>query len=35
MSISALTPASGAELAVFTDIEAAEKWLNRPLTTMI
>jgi hypothetical protein len=35
LKISALTPASGAEVAVFTDLEAAEKWLNRPLTTMI
>jgi hypothetical protein len=35
MDISALTQASGAELGVFTDIENAERWLNRPLTTLI
>lgn len=35
MRISALTSASGAEVGLFTDIEAAEEWLKRPLTTMI
>jgi hypothetical protein len=35
LEISALTPASGAEMAVFTSLEKAEAWLNRPLTTMI
>lgn len=35
LKISALTPASGAEVGLFTDIEAAEKWLKRPLTTMM
>jgi hypothetical protein len=35
LDIAALTPASGAEVGVFTDIEKAEGWLNRPLTTMI
>jgi hypothetical protein len=35
LRISALTPASGAEVALFTDIESAEAWLKRPLTTMI
>jgi hypothetical protein len=35
LRISALTPASGAEVGLFTDIESAEEWLKRPLTTMI
>jgi hypothetical protein len=35
LEIAALTPASGAEVGVFTDIDRAEDWLNRPLTTLI
>jgi hypothetical protein len=35
LEIAALTPASGAEVNIFTDIDKAEAWLNRPLTTMI
>lgn len=35
LDIAALTPAAGAEVGIFTDIEEAEAWLNRPLTTMI
>jgi hypothetical protein len=35
LEIAALTPAAGAEVGIFTSIEEAESWLNRPLTTMI
>lgn len=33
--IAALTTSSGAEMGVFTDMDAAEAWLNRPLTTLV
>lgn len=32
--IAALTNPGGVELAIFTDISAAEAWLNRPLTLL-
>lgn len=35
LEIAALTPASGVEMKIFTDMQDAETWLNRPLTTMI
>jgi hypothetical protein len=35
LKIAALTTSSGAEMAIFTDIEKAESWLNRPLNTMV
>jgi hypothetical protein len=33
--LAALIPPGGVELALFTDIDAAEAWLNRPLTLMV
>jgi hypothetical protein len=35
LDIRALTAAGGAELGVFVDMQAAEAWLNRPLTTLV
>ncbi len=34
LEISALTAGGGAEMAIFTGIEEAEAWLNRPLTLL-
>lgn len=33
--IAALTTSGGVEMAVFTELEAAEAWLNRPLTQLV
>ena len=33
--ISDLTPAGGARMEVFTDLEEAEAWLNRPMESMV
>jgi len=33
--ISDLTPVGGAHLKIFTDIEEAENWLNRPMDSMV
>jgi hypothetical protein len=33
--IAALTPSSSAEIRIFTDIDEAEDWLNRPLHSMV
>jgi hypothetical protein len=33
--ISDLTPAGGARMEIFTDIDEAEKWLIRPMATMV
>jgi hypothetical protein len=35
LEISARTAPGGVEMGVFTDIEVAEAWLNRPLTTLV
>jgi hypothetical protein len=35
LKISALTAPGGVEMGVFTDMEVAEAWLNRPLTTLV
>ncbi len=35
LDISAMTAPGGVEMGVFTDMEVAEAWLNRPLTTFI
>jgi hypothetical protein len=34
LEITARTTTSGVEMAVFTSMEKAEEWLNRPLTTL-
>jgi hypothetical protein len=34
-SIADLTPATGAELRIFTDINEAEDWLNRPINLLV
>jgi len=33
--IADLTPAGGARMKVFTDLEEAETWLNRPMESMV
>jgi hypothetical protein len=33
--IADLTPAGGARMQVFTDLDAAEAWLNRPMESMV
>jgi hypothetical protein len=33
--IDALSAGSGARMAIFTDIEEAQAWLDRPLTTLV
>jgi hypothetical protein len=33
--ISDLTPAGGARMGIFTSIEQAEEWLNRPMESMV
>jgi hypothetical protein len=33
--LAALTAPGGAEIAIFGDMEAAESWLNRPLTLVV
>jgi hypothetical protein len=33
--IADLTPAGGARMSIFTDIDAAEAWLNRPMESMV
>lgn len=35
LDISARTSPGGVEMGVFTDIDVAEEWLNRPLTTLV
>jgi hypothetical protein len=35
LDISAMTAPGGVEMGVFTDMEVAEAWLNRPLTTLV
>ena len=35
LDIRALTAAGGVELGVFLDLQAAEAWLDRPLTTLV
>jgi hypothetical protein len=34
-NIAALTPPGGLDLGVFTDIDEAEAWLDRPLTLLL
>ncbi len=33
--IADLTPAGGARMAIFTDMDEAEAWLNRPIESMV
>ncbi len=33
--IADLTPVGGARLGIFTDLEAAEEWLSRPIESMV
>ncbi len=33
--IADLTPVGGARMAIFTDLDAAEAWLNRPIESMV
>lgn len=33
--IAALTPAGGVEIGIFTDLQQAEEWLDRPLTLLV
>jgi hypothetical protein len=35
LKISDLTPVGGARMEIFTDINAAEKWLSRPMESMV
>lgn len=35
LEIEALTTAGGVDLAIFTDIDEAETWLDRPLTLLV
>jgi hypothetical protein len=35
LEISAMTTPGGVEMGVFTEMEVAEAWLNRPLTTLV
>jgi hypothetical protein len=35
LDISAMTAPGGVEMGVFTDMDVAEAWLNRPLTTLV
>jgi hypothetical protein len=33
--VSDLTPAGGARMGIFSDLDAAEEWLNRPMESMV
>lgn len=33
--IADLTPSGGARMAIFTDLDSAEAWLNRPMESMV